>query len=107
MVCIALIAAVSRMYIWVRLYLGTAMVMMIRMIAITINNSIREKPRRRLWLAIGMHLYVMTSVRSRAWNESVRILSFLGSAFTKNQGLTEKKTKGSFRFSQDARSSRR
>jgi hypothetical protein len=35
------------MYIWVRLYLGTAIVMMIRMIAITIRSSMSEKPRRR------------------------------------------------------------
>src|SRR5262249_33239677 len=39
--------AVSRMYIWVRLYLGTAIVMIIKMIAITISNAMSEKPRRR------------------------------------------------------------
>src|SRR5579885_1727715 len=48
MVWIAFTAAVSRMYICVRLYFGTAIVMMIRMIAITISSSISEKPRRRL-----------------------------------------------------------
>ena len=40
-------ADVSFAYLWARLNLGSAIVMMIRMIAITISNSIREKPRRR------------------------------------------------------------
>src|SRR5947208_15910030 len=61
MVWIALTAAVSRMYIWVRLYLGTAIVMMIRMIAITIKSSMRENPRRSLRLCIGDTLIVRRS----------------------------------------------
>src|SRR5688572_26663099 len=47
MVWIAACAAVSRIYICVRLYFGTAMVMIIKMIAITISNSMSENPRAR------------------------------------------------------------
>src|ERR1035437_5161890 len=40
-------AEVSFAYLWALVKRGTAIVMMIRIIAITIINSIREKPRRR------------------------------------------------------------
>ena len=45
-------AAVSCEYIRARLNRGSAIVMIIRMIAITISNSMRENPRRILRLNI-------------------------------------------------------
>src|SRR5207248_11321558 len=63
-------AAVSWEYIRARLNLGSAMVMIIRMIAITISNSIREKPRRRLKLSIPCLLPFMTVEGRPAWRES-------------------------------------
>ena len=46
-------AAVSRANIWAFWNFGSAMVIIIRMIAITISNSMRENPRRLLKLNIA------------------------------------------------------
>src|SRR5580704_2338543 len=54
----ALMAPNSRAPIWAFWNLGTATVMMIRIIEITISSSIREKPRRRLiWGSIRSLLF--------------------------------------------------
>src|SRR5450432_1854662 len=58
MVWTAAMAAVSRTKICVFWYFGTAIVIIIRMIAITISNSMRENPRRLLELNIRYLLLV-------------------------------------------------
>src|SRR5258708_3384918 len=67
-------AAVSCENIRARLNRGSAIVMMIRMIAITISNSIRENPRRRRCRFIIQSLpsYFTTQRAPAAW----RLLRF-------------------------------
>src|SRR5260370_18360067 len=61
-------AAVSWEYMRARLKRGSAIVMMIRMIAITIRSSIREKPRRRRCrFIIRILTYLMTHNTAAAW----------------------------------------
>src|SRR4029077_10403631 len=62
------LAAVSWEYMRARLKRGSAIVMMMRIIAITISNSIREKPRRRRCrFIIRILTYFMTSHTPGAW----------------------------------------
>src|SRR5437867_3056431 len=68
MVWSVLIAAVSCAYILARVSLGSAMVAMIRMIAITIISSIKEKPRvcgRFFFMAVPN--YFMTFEPFETW----------------------------------------
>src|ERR1019366_4934532 len=69
MVRMAPSAEVSLAYLWALLNLGSAMVMMIRMIAITISNSIREKPRRRRcrFIIRSLPYHLMTLRGRQAW----------------------------------------
>src|ERR1035437_3240841 len=62
-------AAVSCENMRARLNRGSAMVMMIRIIAITISNSIREKPRRRRcrFIIQSLPYYVTTRGTLPAW----------------------------------------
>src|ERR1022692_4786586 len=69
MVRIETIAAVSCVYLRALVNLGNANVMIIRMIAMTISNSMREKPRRLLRSNIGVPSYSMTRVSAPAWRE--------------------------------------
>src|ERR1035438_1829149 len=73
-------AAVSRVYFWAFVNLGTAMVMRIRMIDTTISNSIRENPFWRWGLVcpaqgsfrIRVSLYIMTRRRRAACRQVAR-----------------------------------